>query len=178
LLASLANLGRLRAGHPPCIVLFSCLAGLFVRLTGLFVSLAGFWVFGNKICQTVRYEIFFFPPHIILGVGKQRDLGNKIYQTVGDTLTCLLLFYIRIQKITKRRNSCLVSAPRHLISLYKLAQLLQELLSKKNLLQEQRAIGLESSLPIGPSQGLARVCLPRSGPQCIEKTVHSELNIT
>jgi hypothetical protein len=32
----------------------------------------------------------FFPPHIILGVGKQRDLGNKICQTVGDALrTCL-----------------------------------------------------------------------------------------
>jgi hypothetical protein len=29
----------------------------------------------------------FFPPHIILGVGKQRDLENKIYQTVGDALT-------------------------------------------------------------------------------------------
>jgi hypothetical protein len=28
----------------------------------------------------------FFPPHIILGVGKQRDLGNKICQTVGDSL--------------------------------------------------------------------------------------------
>jgi hypothetical protein len=26
----------------------------------------------------------FFPPHIILGVGKQRDLENKICQTVGD----------------------------------------------------------------------------------------------
>jgi hypothetical protein len=26
----------------------------------------------------------FFPPHIILGLGKQRDLGNKICQTVGD----------------------------------------------------------------------------------------------
>jgi hypothetical protein len=28
----------------------------------------------------------FFPPHIILGVGKQRDLGNKICQTVRDAL--------------------------------------------------------------------------------------------
>jgi hypothetical protein len=28
----------------------------------------------------------FFPPHIILGVGKQRDFGNKICQTVGDAL--------------------------------------------------------------------------------------------
>jgi hypothetical protein len=45
--------------------------------------LAGFWVFGNKICQTVGDEIF-FPPHIILGIDKQRDLGNKICQTVGD----------------------------------------------------------------------------------------------
>jgi hypothetical protein len=27
---------------------------------------------------------FFFPPHIILGVGKQHDLGNEKYQTVGD----------------------------------------------------------------------------------------------
>jgi hypothetical protein len=49
------------------------------------VSLAGFGVFGNKICQTVGDEIF-FPPHIILGVGKQRNLGNKICQTVGDAL--------------------------------------------------------------------------------------------
>jgi hypothetical protein len=37
----------------------------------------------NKICQTVGDEIF-FSPHIILGVGKQQDLRNKIYQTVGD----------------------------------------------------------------------------------------------
>jgi hypothetical protein len=92
----LVNLSRLcaymRAGHRPSIVVSSCLAGLFVRLTGrfvllagLFVSLAGFWVFGNKICQTVRDEIF-FSLHIILGVGEQRDLGNKIYQTIGDTL--------------------------------------------------------------------------------------------
>jgi hypothetical protein len=29
----------------------------------------------------------FFPPHIILGVDKQRDLGNKICQIVGDALT-------------------------------------------------------------------------------------------
>jgi hypothetical protein len=28
----------------------------------------------------------FFPPHIIFGVGKQRDLENKICQTVGDAL--------------------------------------------------------------------------------------------
>jgi hypothetical protein len=63
--------------------------GLFVRLTGLFISLAGFWVFENKICQTVGDKIF-FPPHIILGVGKQRDLGNKICQTIGDTLRNLI----------------------------------------------------------------------------------------
>jgi hypothetical protein len=66
--------------------LFVRLTELFVRLAGLFVSLAGFWVFENKICQTIRDEIF-FPPHIILGVGKQRDLENKIYQTVGDALS-------------------------------------------------------------------------------------------
>jgi ribulose 1,5-bisphosphate carboxylase large subunit-like protein len=29
----------------------------------------------------------FFPHHIILGVDKQRDLGNKICQTVGDAHT-------------------------------------------------------------------------------------------
>jgi hypothetical protein len=103
----LANLDRLRAymcaGHRPRIVVSSCLAGLFVRLTGLFVrltgffvrlaglfvSLAGFWVFGNKICQTVGDEIF-FPPHIILGIDKQRDLRNKICQTIGDALIFLL----------------------------------------------------------------------------------------
>jgi hypothetical protein len=73
----------MRARHRPRIVVSSCLAGLFVRLAGLFVSLAGFEVFGNKICQTVRDEIF-FPPHIILEVDKQRDLGNKICQTIGD----------------------------------------------------------------------------------------------
>jgi hypothetical protein len=28
----------------------------------------------------------FFPSHIILGVGKQRDLRNKICQTVRDAL--------------------------------------------------------------------------------------------
>jgi hypothetical protein len=28
----------------------------------------------------------FFPPHIILGVDKQQDLGNKICQTVGEAL--------------------------------------------------------------------------------------------
>jgi hypothetical protein len=28
----------------------------------------------------------FFSPHIILGVGKQRDLENKIFQIVGDAL--------------------------------------------------------------------------------------------
>jgi hypothetical protein len=90
----------MRAGHQPRIVVSSCLAGLFirltglfvrltglfVRLTGLFVSLADFWVFGNKICQTVGDDIF-FPSHIILGVSKQRDLGNKICQTVGDALS-------------------------------------------------------------------------------------------
>jgi hypothetical protein len=32
----------------------------------------------------------FFSPHIILGVGKQQDLGNKIYQTVGDALTFIV----------------------------------------------------------------------------------------
>jgi hypothetical protein len=57
--------------------LFVRLTGLFVRLAGLLISLAGFWVFENKICQTVIDEIF-FPLHIILRVGKQRDLGNKI----------------------------------------------------------------------------------------------------
>jgi hypothetical protein len=31
----------------------------------------------------------FFPPHIILGVGKQQDLGNKICQTVGDAQVIL-----------------------------------------------------------------------------------------
>jgi hypothetical protein len=56
------------------------------RAFSLFVSLTGFWVCGNKICQTIRDEIF-FPPHIILGVGKQRDLENKFYQIVGDALT-------------------------------------------------------------------------------------------
>jgi phosphate/sulfate permease len=70
----------MRAGHRPRIIVSSCLAGLFVRLTGLFVrlaglfvSLAGIWVFGNKIYQTVGDEIF-FSLHIILEVGKQRDL--------------------------------------------------------------------------------------------------------
>jgi hypothetical protein len=28
----------------------------------------------------------FFPPRIILGVGKQQDLRNQICQTVGDAL--------------------------------------------------------------------------------------------
>jgi hypothetical protein len=28
----------------------------------------------------------FFPPHIILGFGKQQDLRNQIFQTVGDAL--------------------------------------------------------------------------------------------
>jgi hypothetical protein len=70
ILGKLANLGRLRAGHRPRIVVSSCLVGLFVRLTGLFVrlvglfvSLAGFWVFWNKICQTVGNEIFFSSPY-------------------------------------------------------------------------------------------------------------------
>jgi hypothetical protein len=57
--------------------------GLFVLLAGLFVSLAGFGVFETKFAKLLEMRSF-FPPHIILGVGKQRDLRNKIYQTVGD----------------------------------------------------------------------------------------------
>ena len=30
--------------------------------------------------------MIFFPPHIILRVGKQQDLGNEFCQTVGDAL--------------------------------------------------------------------------------------------
>jgi hypothetical protein len=50
--------------------------GLFVRLVGLFVLLAGFWVFGNKNVKLLKMRSF-FPLHIILGDGKQQDLGNK-----------------------------------------------------------------------------------------------------
>jgi len=46
-------------------------------LVGIFVPLAGFWIFRNKICQTVGDD--FFPSHIILGVGKQQDLKNKFF---------------------------------------------------------------------------------------------------
>jgi hypothetical protein len=66
--------------------------GLFVRLAGLFISLAGFWVFGNKICQTIGDKIF-FPLYIILKVSKQRNLRNKIYQIIGDALTSLCSLY-------------------------------------------------------------------------------------
>jgi hypothetical protein len=36
----------------------------------------------------------FFLPHIILEIGKQRDLRNKIYQTVGDANLILHTFQI------------------------------------------------------------------------------------
>jgi hypothetical protein len=79
----------MRVGHRPRIVVSSCLAGLFVRLTGLFIRLAGlfvsladFWVFETKFAKPLKMRSFF--PHIILGVGKQQDLGNKICQTVGN----------------------------------------------------------------------------------------------
>jgi hypothetical protein len=65
--------------------LFVRLTGLFVRLAGLFVSLAGFGFLKTKFAKLLEMRSF-FPLHIILGVDKQRDLGNKICQTVGDAL--------------------------------------------------------------------------------------------
>jgi hypothetical protein len=66
----------------------------------------GFWGFRNKICQTVGDGIIFCPPHIILGVDKQRDLGNKICQTVGA----------RDKKI--KNAWCLYLAPYNLTAMY------------------------------------------------------------
>jgi hypothetical protein len=45
------------------------LNGVLRSLSVSFRFVSGFWGFENKICQSVRDEIFF--PHIILGVGKQ-----------------------------------------------------------------------------------------------------------
>lgn len=68
--------------------------------------------------------------------------------------TCFHL-YTNTKKITKRRNSCLVFAPHHLISLQAGSTASRAFIKnkKKTLLQEQLAIGLESSLPYWPITG-------------------------
>jgi hypothetical protein len=53
-------------------------------------SLSGSFRFVSGFLETKFVKLLemrsFFSPHIILGVGKQRDLENKIFQIVGDAL--------------------------------------------------------------------------------------------
>ena len=89
-------------------------------------------------------EAFSFLVFLCFCVYERQEYSQNRLNLVVSILTCLLLFIYfihvrtRIQKRTKRRNSCLS------ISLYKLAQ---------QMLQEQLAIGLESSLPYWPITG-------------------------
>jgi hypothetical protein len=112
----------MRAGHWPRIVVSSCLAGLFIRLTGLFirglfvrlaglfVSLAGFFGFlETKIAKLLEMRSF-FPPHIILGVGKQRDLRNKFCQTVGNALYKLRKFFDYLNHVAVSKMYCATSS--------------------------------------------------------------------
>jgi hypothetical protein len=62
------------------------LSGALRSLNGALRSLREFFGFLEiKFAKLLEMRSF-FPFHIILGVGKQRDLENKICQTVGDAL--------------------------------------------------------------------------------------------
>jgi hypothetical protein len=81
--------------------------------------------------------------------------------------TCFHL-YTNTKKLTKRRNSCLVFAPHHLISLQAGSTASRAFIKnkkKKPCFKSSWPLDWKAPCLIGPSQGLARVCLPRSGPQ-------------
>jgi hypothetical protein len=44
----------------------------------------------SELCQTVGDKLF-FTLHIFLEVVKTQDLPSKIWETLGDALTCLII---------------------------------------------------------------------------------------
>jgi len=65
------------------------LCGALRSFSGALRSLSGPLHFISGFLETKFAKLLemrcFFPPHIILGVGKQQDLGNEFSQTVGDS---------------------------------------------------------------------------------------------
>jgi hypothetical protein len=65
--------------------------GALRSLSGSFHFVSGFLEI--KFAKLLKMRSF-FPLHIILRVGKQRDLGNKICQTDGDAH--YLIFFFKV----------------------------------------------------------------------------------
>jgi len=97
----------------------------------------------NKHREGEEAFSFFF---LCFCIYERQEYSQNRLNLVVSILTCLLLFilYTYVHEYKKEQREETAAFPLRVISLYKLAQ---------QLLQEQLAIGLESSLPYWPITG-------------------------